>query len=97
MSFWLDLKEKSGTLKNKMDRIDKALDKLSLKEQVKIIKIIKLIKSQRWENLDRKKLRGYHNIYRVRSGQIRIIYQEDKADEIVILAISRRDDKTYNF
>ncbi len=80
-----------------MDRIDKALDKLSLKEQVKIIKIIKLIKSQRWENLDRKKLRGYHNIYRVRSGQIRIIYQEDKADEIVILAISRRDDKTYNF
>lgn len=80
-----------------MDRIDKALDKLSPKEQTKIIKIIKLIKNQRWENLDRKKLRGYHNIYRVRSGQIRIIYQEDKAGQIAILAISRRDDKTYNF
>lgn len=80
-----------------MDAISKALDKLSLREQKKIIAIIKLIRAKKWTNLDRKKLKGFTDIYRVRSGQIRIIYQEERGGEVTILAISRRNDKTYNF
>ncbi len=80
-----------------MDKVNKALKKLSLDEQRKIITILKLIKNKNWSTLDRKKLKGYTNIYRVRSGQIRIIYQESKNGEIIILAVERRGDTTYNF
>ncbi|MDO8183628.1 MAG: type II toxin-antitoxin system RelE/ParE family toxin [bacterium] len=79
-----------------MDRIDKSLDKLPIKEQIKTIGIIKLIQSKKWDNLDRKKLKGYGNIYRVRSGQVRIIYQENKDSTITILDVGRRNNTTYN-
>lgn len=80
-----------------MDKIDKALKKLSPTEKQAIAKILKLISEKSWSKLDRKKLKNHTDIYRVRSGQIRIIYHETQGGKIFVLAIERRNDKTYNF
>ena len=44
--------------------------------------------------LDRKKLTGYENIFRIRVGNYRIIYHDD-GNEITVKAIPRRDENTY--
>jgi mRNA-degrading endonuclease RelE of RelBE toxin-antitoxin system len=79
-----------------MDRVNKALKKLSVKEQQTTLEILRLIRDKKWSNLNRKKLKGYNDIYRVRSGKIRIIYQENIGGKVTVLAISRRNDNTYN-
>lgn len=46
-------------------------------------------------NLQIKKLKGCEDIYRVRKGDLRIIFRKDH-DDIFILAIERRSDTTYH-
>jgi mRNA-degrading endonuclease RelE of RelBE toxin-antitoxin system len=78
-----------------MDKINKALKSLSDKER-KIIKDILLkIKSLSWSGLDLKKLKGNDEIFRVRKGKIRIIFRKNKNEEVFILTVERRSDKTY--
>jgi mRNA-degrading endonuclease RelE of RelBE toxin-antitoxin system len=77
-----------------MDRIKKALAKLSPKERALVKDIVIQLKTGSFSNLDIKKLKGYKHIYRVRSGKIRIIYQTIET-EIFILTIDRRSDTTY--
>ena len=77
-----------------MDNIDKALNKFSAKERVGILSILRKIQSGNLAGLDVKKLQGYTNIYRIRKGTARIIYQKDESD-ITILSLSRRNDTTY--
>jgi len=78
-----------------MDKIAKALNKLTNKEQTKIKNILIKIKSGNIYGFDFKKLKNKNNIYRIRSGNIRIIFKKEKT-EIKILAIERRSDITYN-
>ncbi|MEK7636423.1 MAG: type II toxin-antitoxin system RelE/ParE family toxin [Patescibacteria group bacterium] len=79
-----------------MDKIDKALSKLVSKEKARIKNIIKALQSGRFDNLDIKKLKGLENIFRVRQGGLRIIYQTiDK--EVIILKIDKRKEDTYRF
>ena len=78
-----------------MDKIKKALEKLTPKEREKIKSILIEIKKNRFKNLDIKKLRGRDDIFRVRKGQIRIVYQVDRRGGIFILTIERRSDTTY--
>lgn len=80
-----------------MDKIDKALRKLSVKEQRLIKEILVLLQAGKYANLDLKKLKGRDDIYRIRKGSIRIIFRKDTARNIFILAIERRSDTTYNF
>src|SRR3989344_1809659 len=48
-----------------------------------------------WETVvDIKKLSGYSDVYRVRTGNIRIIFLDDKR-HAEVLEISRRSEKTY--
>ncbi|MFH1956289.1 MAG: type II toxin-antitoxin system RelE/ParE family toxin [Patescibacteria group bacterium] len=79
-----------------MDKISKALNRLSSHEK-EIAKFFldKILKND-FDNLDIKKLKGCEDIFRVRKGKIRIIYRIDKG-KIFILAIERRSDKTYKF
>jgi len=76
------------------DRITKSLDKMSAKERKRLEAVIRLIELGRLDGMDIKKLKGQKDIYRVRKGDMRIIFV--KTDfETYILAVERRTDTTY--
>jgi mRNA-degrading endonuclease RelE of RelBE toxin-antitoxin system len=77
-----------------MDKITKLLKKLSARERGRLEEILTLIVSGETASLDIKKLKGMDDVYRVRVGTLRIIFQKHKND-IRILEASRRDDNTY--
>ncbi|MFA5173136.1 MAG: hypothetical protein WC435_01910 [Candidatus Paceibacterota bacterium] len=77
-----------------MDKIEKELSKLSLKEKENLKSILVKIKSGNLAGLDVKKLKGSNNFFRVRKGNMRIIYlKNDK--EIILLKLEKRNDHTY--
>ncbi len=78
-----------------MDKIKKALQRLTKKEQKIIEKILHLLKSGTYVGLDIKKLKGREDIFRVRKNNFRIIYRVDHEGSIFILTIERRNEKTY--
>jgi mRNA-degrading endonuclease RelE of RelBE toxin-antitoxin system len=49
-----------------------------------------------WRDLDIKKIKGHQNIFRVRSGKIRIIFSKN-GDKIAFFSIERRSETTYKF
>ncbi len=75
-------------------KIQKFLKRLLPQEQLDIIELIERILSDNVTQLDVKKLKGHKDIYQVRTGTIRIIFQKT-SDDIIILEISRRSEKTY--
>lgn len=77
-----------------MDRIDKVLTKLSSKEREWIKAILEQISRREIDNLNIKKLKGRDDIFRIRKGDIRIMYRVEK-ERIFLLAIERRNDNTY--
>lgn len=79
-----------------MDKIAKALNKLSPRERKIVREILESLQSDNFKDLNIKKLKGYSDIFRVRKGKIRIIYRWLKTNDIYILAIERRTDVTYN-
>lgn len=77
-----------------MDKIKKALSKLSTKERA-IVKLILInLRAGKLLGMDIQKLQGHNNIYRIRKGSIRIIYRQ-KDEGIFVLTIERRSEKTY--
>ena len=80
-----------------MDKIDKFLKKLSQKNRDKIGDIVFKIINKDFADLDYKKLKGYANIYRVRKGDIRVIFSVDKSETINIISIDRKQEDTYKF
>jgi len=78
-----------------MDKIQKALGKLTEKERKKIKEILAQLKNRQTENLNIKKLKGRDDVFRIRKGEIRIIYRTDIKNNILILSIERRSDTTY--
>ncbi len=79
-----------------MDKIDKALSKLTFKEKERIKNVIKALQLGRFGNLDIKKLKGLQDIFRVRKGELRIVYQL-LGKMIIILKIDKRKEDTYKF
>lgn len=78
-----------------MDKIKKALKKLSAKEKKKLKNILLKINSGKFQSLDLKKLKGRKDIFRVRQGDLRIIFQKTK-DSVRILTLEKRGSKTYS-
>jgi mRNA-degrading endonuclease RelE of RelBE toxin-antitoxin system len=76
------------------DRIDKALNQLSDKENNKLKEIIGLIRLGRLDGMDLKKLKGRKDVYRIRKGNMRIIFIKKDLDTF-ILSVERRTDTTY--
>lgn len=76
-------------------KIVKFLKKLSEKDRGIIEDLIISIRSKEWDNLDIKKLQGNINVFRVRKGDLRIIFSID--DGVVnLIDIDKRSDKTYS-
>lgn len=78
-----------------MDKIKKALRKLTVGERKQVNVILCQLKTVITKGLDIKKLKGYGDIFRVRKGAIRILYRIDNKGKIFILAIERRRENTY--
>lgn len=79
-----------------MDKVDKALKRLTPKEKERIKNIIKVLQSGHLDNLDIKKLKGRDDIFRVRSGNLRVIYQI-RDNRIFILKLGHKKEDTYKF
>lgn len=80
-----------------MDKIKKALQKLSGKDQKQFKQLLHLIKQGQLDNLDIKKLAGHKDIFRIRKGQFRVIFRiDEKTSQTYILALERRSDRTYS-
>ena len=58
-----------------MDKIEKALQKLSHKERLALKELLEKLYSGKTKGLDIAKLKGYDNIFRVRKGKMRIIFK----------------------
>ena len=78
-----------------MDKIEKALNKLSSGEREKLKKILIQVERKDFQNLDLKKLKGRNDIFRIRKSNIRIIFRKIN-NSIKILSIERRSNNTYN-
>ncbi len=79
-----------------MDEIEKVIKKLTESERTAVKKVIKALLSERFEDLDIKKLKGYDGVFRVRKGKIRIVYQT-RGKNLIIIKIDRRREGTYKF
>lgn len=80
-----------------MTKLERIIKKFSAVERKVIKNTVIQLKTGSFVGLDVKKLQGSRDIYRVRKGPIRIMYYLGADKEIVIFAIARRSDKTYNF
>ena len=79
-----------------MDKISKFLKKLSKDSRCRLEQLISQILIGDLSGLDVKKLKGEINLFRVRKGDLRIIFLKTK-DTVRIIDIDRRNDTTYNF
>ena len=77
-----------------MDAIVKALKKLNAKERGWVKELLEKLVMGKTQGLDIKKLQGRDDIFRVRKGDIRIVYRKSASD-ISVLLIERRSEKTY--
>lgn len=80
-----------------MNQIEKFIRKLPSRERLLINQTIKRLDTGDWVGLNIKKLQGVDDLFRVRLGQIRIIYRFSKITGAQILDITYRDDNTYKF
>ena len=77
-----------------MDKIEKELRKLTIKERELVRDIVAKLSAGQFQTLDMKKLKGREDIFRARKGDIRIIYRM-RQKKIFVLAIERRSERTY--
>ncbi|MEK7478684.1 MAG: hypothetical protein AAB626_02035 [Patescibacteria group bacterium] len=80
-----------------MTKLERIIKKFSAVERKVIKNTIIQLKTGSFAGLDVKKLQGSRDIYRVRKGSIRIMYYLGADKEIVIFAVARRSDNTYDF
>ncbi len=78
-----------------MQNLDKKLKKFSAKERTEIEHLVEKILDRQFTGLDCKKLKGLKNIFRIRKGKIRIIFELKNNLEPFILTIERRKENTY--
>ena len=78
-----------------MNKVDKFLNKLALKDRIVALEYLNAVKSKKFENLNFKKLKGFDDLYRVRKSKLRIIFRMNERG-IKIVKIDRRNDNTYD-
>lgn len=77
-----------------MDKLEKFLKRLSAKDAVRVRDTIAMLYNASDSHLDIKKLSGFDELYRVRIQDVRIIFRKTP-DEVTILEVNRRSEKTY--
>ena len=78
-----------------MNKAEKFLRELSFDERQKIKDVLTKILSGKTKGLDVKKLKGYKNLFRVRVGDIRVVFSQD-GKIVGILFIGKRGSLKYN-
>jgi len=74
-----------------MDKIQKILDKLTNKKRAIIFEILRKIINNDVKNLKPKKLAGFSNYYRIRSGKLRLVYKVENNKNILVNIDYRKD------
>ncbi len=77
------------------DKIAKLLAKLPPSQLRLISSVITQIIAGELSGLDVKTMKRHKALYRVRVGNYRIIFTSSKGQETMIIAIARRNEKTY--
>ncbi|KND50399.1 MAG: hypothetical protein AB202_01960 [Parcubacteria bacterium C7867-007] len=77
-----------------MDKLGKLLKKLSQNDRDRLEEVLTLLISGDTSSLDIKKLKGVTDVYRVRTGDMRVIFQK-QGKELFVLEVGRRDEGTY--
>ena len=75
--------------------IEEFLAKVTAKEKTVLDAVAKKVQENDLTELDIKKLSGYEDLFRVRKGKFRIIFQINKTST-KMLTIEKRSDTTYN-
>lgn len=78
-----------------MGKIEKQLRKIPARDRESVFMVIEQLMTRDFSTLDRKKLKGYESIFRIRVGNYRILYYDD-GEEIILKAIRRRNEATYS-
>ncbi len=78
-----------------MGTIEKQLRTIPWKDRERIMLAIERLLERDFDSLDRKRLKGYEHIFRIRVGNYRIVYFDDGI-EIILKAIRKRDERTYS-
>lgn len=78
-----------------MPSLKKLLSRFNKEERGILETLIEKIISLHWKDLDIKKLKGQQDVFRIRKGKLRIIFQLIKNKDIYIMAIERRSENTY--
>lgn len=77
-----------------MEKWKKQLRMIPRSSRDRVFEALMLLLARDFKKLDRLRLKGYQNIFRIRVGNYRIIYHDD-GEEITLKAIPRRDENTY--
>ena len=78
------------------DKIAKLLGKLPKKDLKLLLQVIaQLVDKQDYSNLDVKALKNRQGLLRARVGNYRIIFRVSSDHQVFIVAIARRNEKTY--
>jgi len=78
-----------------VDKINKALNKLSPKDREKLQQAFLLVVLGQTQGLNIKKLKGHQHLYRLRVGNARLVYLHPQGQQPVVLFVGRRNDQTY--
>jgi mRNA-degrading endonuclease RelE of RelBE toxin-antitoxin system len=78
-----------------MDKVNKALGKLSDKDRENILAAFRLVVLGQLEGLNIKKLKGHKDLYRLRVGNNRLVYRHIPGQKPGIIFIGKRDDQIY--
>ncbi len=77
-----------------MDKLQKALAKLSDKEAALVEEILLRVKARNFLGLNLVKLKGNKDLFRVKAGRIRVIFSMN-FEGVKLLEVGYRSEKTY--
>ena len=78
-----------------MNHLEKALARFAPEDRLLMRAVFVRIRADDLLHLDVRKLKGYRNLYRVRLGECRIIFERTDAGENEIVVLTRRNENTY--
>ena len=80
-----------------MGSLDKLLRKFPQKERIELERLVERIIRRNLTGLDCKKLKGFRELFRVRKGATRVLFELTGSRGARILTIERRSEGTYKF
>ena len=78
-----------------MDPLEKLFGRIPKKDRIRIHGALEQLLARDFSGLQRQRLKGYEDIYRIRVGNYRIIYFDD-GSEIILKAVRKRNEATYS-